>query len=245
MKIIIALLLTTLSLCANDLFLYETVEKVEIVEVIDNKLNLLNTQVGKTYSLSNNPSLTTTSNSFVTYMFPHRIAVFQRENSSTYFNPTEIEYNNDFKLPEVIKVKESSFNFSAQGELYCVSDCLKQTTIGTSMGMVVFDKAKLFIKSGEKYTHVYVIEGKATVIDAKSSKKKRELKEGDYLVITPSLSMNPKETKVVSTGNSFSIKDVEDPEKNLHLAEIELLQNKLNNVIFVNYTQSIFGFKLK
>lgn len=245
MKTIIVLLLTTLSICANDLFLYETTEKVEIAEVIDNKLNPLNIQVGKTYSLSNNPSLTTISNSTATYVFPHRIAVFQKENSSTYFNPTEVEYNNDFKLPEVIKIKNSSFNFSAQGELYCVSDALKQTTIGTSMGMVIFDKAKLFIKSGEKYTHVYVIEGKATVIDSRSSKKKKELKEGDYLVITPSLSMTPKETKVVSTGNSFSIKEVEDPEKDLHLAEIKLLQDKLNNVVFVNYTQSIFGFKLK
>lgn len=245
MKTIIALLLTTLSLCANDLFLYETTDKIEIAEVIDNKLNVLTTQVGKTYSLSNNPSLNTTSNSMATYMFPHRIAVFQKENSGVYLNPTQIEYNNNFKLPEVIKVKDSLFNLSAQGELYCVSEALKQTTIGTSMGMVVFDKAKLFIKAGDKYTHVYVIEGKATVLDARSSKKKKELKDGDYLVITPALSLNPKETKVVSTGNSFSIKEVEDPEKDLHLAEIKLLQEKLNNVLFVNYGQSIFGVKLK
>lgn len=245
MKTIIALLLTTLSLCANDLFLYEVIDKVEITEVIDNKLNTLNTQVGKTYSLSNNPSLNTTSNSVATYMFPHRIAVFQKQNAGVYLNATQIQYDNNFKLSEVIKVKDSSFNFSAQGELYCVSEALKQTTIGTSMGMIVFDKAKLFIKADEKYTHVYVIEGKATVLDARSSKKKKELKEGDYLVITPALSMNPKEAKVVSTGNSFSIKEVEDPEKDLHLAEIKLLQEKLNNVLFVNYGQSIFGFKLK
>lgn len=249
MKKLLTLLLTSWifisTTVANDLFLYDAAEKVELADVIDNKLVSQSTTIGKTYTLTNNLSVSTSTNATVTYALPYRIAIHQKENSAAYFNATPIEYVNTFKLPEVVKVKDSQFNFSAQGEFYVVSDSAKQTTIGTSMGLIVFEKATLFVKAGDKFTHVYLVDGIATVLDNKSSKKKKELKAGDYLVITPQASLSPKEASVRNLGNSFSIKEVEDVEKDAHVAELKSLQTKLDNVLFVNYDANVFGVKFK
>jgi hypothetical protein len=101
----------------------------------------------------------------------------------------------------------------------------------------------LFITSRAKYTHVYVVEGNVTVSDIKS-KKKKQLKADDYLVITPQIVLSPREGTISNLGNSFSIKEVEDTEKEIHVKETQVLTDKLNNVIFVNYDTNIFGIKL-
>ncbi len=147
-------------------------------------------------------------------------------------------------MPNVVKVKESSFNFTFDGEIYCVNDTTNVYNIGTAMGFINFGKSKFFAKSGTKYTHVYVVEGTITVLDNKSSKKK-ELKQGDYLVITPQVNFSPRANTVVVSGNSFSIKEVDDTEKDIHTKELEKLKNKLDNVLFVSYSTNIFGIKLK
>ena len=246
MKKIIVTLLTTITLLsqtlANDLFLYDSTEKIEFGDVINNKLVVQPTIIGNTYTLANNLSVTTTTNGTATYVLPYKIAIFQKDNSSAYFNVTPTEYINSFKLPEVLKIKDSQFNFSFQGELYCVSESIKQTTIATSMSMIVFDKATLFVKAGDKFTHVYLVDGKVTVLDNKS-KKKKELKPNDYLVITPQVIFSPKESSPRNLGNTFSVKDVEDMEKDAHVTEIKALQTKLSNVLFVNYGTNIFGLK--
>ena len=133
----------------------------------------------------------------------------QVESTDVYFNGDIITYKNDFNLPEIVKVEDSSFTLSLMGQLYVVSEHTKQSTIGTSMGNIVYEKAKFFVKAGEKYTHVYAVEGKITVLDTKSSKKK-ELKVGDYLVITPQVNLSPRSNIGITSGNSFSIKEVED-----------------------------------
>jgi ribosomal 50S subunit-recycling heat shock protein len=91
---------------------------------------------------------------------------------------------------------------------------------------------------------LYVVGGNITVLDNKS-KKKKDLKEGDYLVVTPQVILNPREATVTKLGNSFSIKEVEDEEKEAHTKSIQSLKSKLDNTLFANYGQNIFGFKLK
>ncbi len=232
------------ALCANDIFVYDFNGQLELNEVLNNKVNTIELLVGKSYNLKNNLSLTTGTNATSTYVFPHRIVVAQKESTSVYFTYDDIKYANDFKLPEVIKINESLFAPSVNGEVYVISESDKQNMIGTSMANILFNKAKLFIKSADKYTHVYVQEGKCVVQDSKSSKKKKELKEGDYLVVTPQIVMSAKDARV-TTGNSFSVKDIEDEEKGYHKKELDTLQNKLDNVLFVNYNSDIFGVKIK
>lgn len=248
MKKIITLFLTLFlitSTSANDLFLYDAEGKNEFSEVDNNNLVILPSTLGKTYSLSKNLSITTSTNGVVTTMLPYRIAVTQREDSASYYNESDTEYANKFTLPEVVKISNHYFNFSSMGQIYVVSEADKQLTIGTSMAMIVFDKAKLYINSGERFTQVYVVEGIVTVLDNKSSKKKKEINAGDYLVVTPQPMLSPKQMAVSrNLGSSFSIKDVEDVEKDIHLNEINALQTKLDNVIFVNYDKNIFGFKV-
>ena len=105
-----------MSLFANELFLYDANEKTEISEVIDNKLNLLPTTSGKTFTLSNGLSIATKTNDYASYVFPHKIAVNQLENTSVYFSQTQTVYENDFKLPDIVKVKDSLFNFTFESE---------------------------------------------------------------------------------------------------------------------------------
>lgn len=232
---------------ANDLFLYDVdTNGTELSEVTDNKLTVLQNVVGKTYSLKNNLSIVNSTNSYSFYTFPHKLSVYQRELTSTYFNNDDtIQYYNDFKLPEVVKVKEQSFTFSVNGELYVVSESSTTNVIGTSMVNVVFASAKLFIKSGEKYTQVYVDSGIVTVLDTKSSKKKKELKSGDYLVVTPQITLSPREGSVKSNNSSFSIKEVEDDELKLHSENFDKVKRTLDNSLFINYNENIIGVKLK
>jgi hypothetical protein len=243
MKKFITILLTTLNLHANDLYLYDKNNDVELTEVIDNKLNVLPTIIGKTYTLTNSLNINTT-NSSVSYIVPYRIALLQKENTSTYFNQTSTEYVNDFKLPEVVKVKDAMFNFTVNGELYCVSESTNLNTLLTTLCSVTFGQSTFFIKSNEKFTHVYVMSGNVTVLDNKS-KKKKELKSGDYLVVTPQIVMSAREASVTKLGNSFSVKEVEDEEKEVHSKELSTLKSKLDNTLFVNYGQNIFGIKLQ
>ena len=232
-----------LSVNANTLFLYDSTEKTELSEVVSGKLSVLSTTVGNTYTLTNGLSVIAGTNQSTSYVFPHKIAVYQKDSTSVYFNQTPIEYNNTFKLPEIVKLKESAFNFTVDGVLYCVSKCSSQTTIGTPLGFITFTNAKLFITSRAKYTHVYVVEGNVTVSDIKS-KKKKQLKADDYLVITPQIVLSPREGTISNLGNSFSIKEVEDTEKEIHVKETQVLTDKLNNVLFINYDTNIFGIKL-
>jgi len=244
MKKLIPILLTAFVLNANNVFVYDFTGTPELSEVIDNKVNNLEIVVGKTYTLKNNLSLTTTTNATATYTFPHRIAFAQKDSTGVYFTTDDIKYVNNFKLPEVIKIEESLFAPSVNGEIYVISEHDKQNMVGTSMANILFNKAKLFIKSADKYTHIYVQEGKCIVQDSKSSKKKKELKEGEYLVVTPQIVMSAKDARV-TTGNSFSVKDIEDEEKSFHKEELQKLQNKLDNTLFVNYNNDIFGIKIK
>jgi len=244
MNKMLLLLLMSVNLVANDLYLYDANEQIEITEVINNKLSVLNAQINNTFTLTNSLNINTQTNSTATYVFPYRIAIHQRESTSTYFNQTSTEYDNNFKLPEVVKVKDAMFNFTSNGELYCVSESATTNTILTSLCSVVFNKTSFFIKSGDKYTQIYVVGGNATVLDSKS-KKKKDLKEGDYLVVTPQVILNAREATVTKMGNSFSIKEVEDEEKDAHSKSIQTLKVKLDNTLFVNYGQNIFGFKLK
>jgi hypothetical protein len=243
MKKLLFSILMVLSVTANDLFLYDSTDKTELSEVVSGKLNVLPTTVGKTYTLTNGLSVVAGTNQTTSYVFPHKIAVYQKESTSVFFNQTPIEYNNTFKLSEVVKFKESAFNFTVDGVLYCVSKCPSQTTIGTPLGFITFTNAKFFVTSGAKYTHVFVIEGTLTVSDTKS-KKKKQLKADDYLVITPQTILSPREGTISNLGNSFSIKEVEDTEKDVHVKEIQTLSDKLNNVLFINNDVNIFGVKL-
>lgn len=243
MNKLLLIFLSTLSLLANNVMIYDFVGKVEVSDVINNKLNDYTYAKGQTFTLTNGLSIKTETNGVVSYVVPHRIAFTQTEGSSVYFNGDMITYANTFDLPNIIKINDASFNFSLMGQLYVISDFTKSSTIGTSMANITFEKAKVFVKAGEKYTQVYVIEGKVVVYDSKS-KKKKELKEGDYLVITPQVVLSPREARVTSSGNSFSIKEIEDEEKQAHDKEIISLQSKLKDTIFVNYGSNIFGVKL-
>ena len=65
------------------------------------------------------------------------------------------------------------------------------------------------------------------------------------MVVTPQVIMNAREASVTKLGNSFSVKEVEDEEKEVHSKELIALKSKLDNTLFVNYGQNISGIKLQ
>ena len=241
-------LLTQTLLYSNDLFVYDTYNPVEMNEVsAGNKLLDLEVIKGNTYSLVNNLNIKTTTNSFVSYVLPNRVSIYQGASSAAYFNyDAAVTYDDDFKLPSVVRIKDYAFNFSCNGEVYCVSESTNQMTISTSMCNVTFSTAALFIKSGEKYTHIYVVDGNAFVFDSKSRRKK-ELKSGDYCVLTPRPLLSPRENSgIVLMGTMFSSRMVEDDEKSLYSQQMIMLKNQLDNTLFVGLNKTnIFGLRLK
>ena len=182
-----SLILAFACICyANDIFLYSFNGKPEISEVVNNDLVVLDNTVGKTYSLKNGLSIDTSTNCLYTlYIFPENVAINQMPSTQIYFNEYELSFTNNFKLPQVLKAKETALNFSFNGEIYCKANSPSDINIGTSLAFITFKNASVFIKSEKRLTHVYVIKGEVLVTDSKSSKKKKELKENDYLVITP------------------------------------------------------------
>ena len=102
MKKLLFSILIILSVNANTLFLYDSTEKTELSEVVSGKLSVLSTTVGNTYTLTNGLSVIAGTNQSTSYVFPHKIAVYQKDSTSVYFNQTPIEYNNTFKLPEIV-----------------------------------------------------------------------------------------------------------------------------------------------
>lgn len=243
MKTLISFILNlaVLTVYANDLFLYETSSPFEMTEVINNKLVEVTPITGKTTTIKNNLSLKTTNN--VTYMFPHRVVINHSDVTSVYFTESDVTYDTN-TIPNIVKLENSTLILSVTGECYVVNDSENTVMVGTPMANIQFNKSKVFIKSGDKYTHVYNIEGKITVFDSKSRKKK-ELKEKDYLVITPQISMNPRDAKLTIGGNSFSVKEVDEDEVVHHTKETSILQSKLDNVLFINHNKEVFGIKLK
>ena len=86
MKKVLLILLSSLSLLANNVMLYDFGGNVGASEVVDNKLNDKVCVPGITFSLTNGLSIKTETNGVVSYMVPHRIAFTQSEGSSVYFN---------------------------------------------------------------------------------------------------------------------------------------------------------------
>lgn len=233
---------------ANNLFIYDFYNKIEMNEITqNNKISELECIKGKTYSLINNLNIKTTTNSFASYVFPNLLSIYQGASSETYFNfDSGIIYTENFELPSVLKIKEIAFNFSFDGELYCVSESTNHITVSTTVCNVIFDTAKVFLKSGGKYTHIYVHEGSAVVFDNKS-KRKKELKSGDYCVVTPRPLLNPREASgIVLSGNVFSGRVIEDDEKSVYNQQMQSLKNQLDDILFVGFDKTnIFGVKLK
>lgn len=229
--------------CANDLFLYTTSGTPEISEVVDNNLNILPTEIGKTYSLKNGLSIDTSTNSYlVEYVLPQKIAFAQLGNSQVYFNEYDILYTNNFKLPEELSVKESTFTASLFGELYCTSKSTNQSIISTPMAHVVFNNTSLFIKAEKRITHVYVMSGTAIMIDT-SSKKKKEIATGEYYVILPRPSLNSAKGMNQQTGNMFSKRDLDEEDTTTFNTFNTLLNDVIKSTLFINYNTNIFGIK--
>lgn len=246
-NILLTILLTiTFNINANELFLYNTKGTPEISEVVQNELIILPTIIGNTYSLKNGLAIVSSTNDYYTeYIFPQKLSIAQLANTQAYFNDYNIVYTNNFKLPQNLYVNKSEFTFSFIGEIYCSSIITNQTIVSTPMANIVFNKSSLFIKSDKKLTHVYIIDGSATVLDSKS-KKKKEINTGTYLVVTPKPNMDARGMYGIrNNSNIFSIRELDDNDIKEFIQVKDTLIKNLNNVLFVNYDTNIFGIKIK
>jgi len=246
MKNFILFLILSLSLNANELFVYNNTNDAVGENVVGDKVVETTLEIGKTYSLKNNLSITTSTNQTVIYALSSKTFVEQRAESSVYFNEFEQTFQNDFKNPENVIVKESLANFSvSQGQLFVLQrDENVNATVMTTLALVNFQNAKFFLKTDPKYTAVYVYDGNVTVLETKG-KKAKVIEAGNVLVVTPapafvSPKMTPRRyhTMTETTVDELNIGEEQDIEK-----LFTDLQYSLDNTIFVNYGTDIFGIK--
>lgn len=244
----ITLFVFSYNIYANNVMLYSYNGVPQLTEVIDNKLVELPLVEGKTYTLTNGLSIDTTTNClYAIYTFPTKIAIAQMQDTQTYFSEFDIEYKNDPNIPELVNINKSDFIFSFNGSIYIKSLTSQTNIINTKLANIKFTEATLFVRSENKYTHVYVINGTATVIDSKSFKKQKELKQGDYLVVTPKINLTNGKGMTVnqSTGNSFSMRELEDDENSSFNEFDKILKDCLDKSLFINMDSNIFGVKVK
>ena len=243
----ITLFLFSYKIYSNDVMLYSYNGIPQLTEVVNNELINIKPVEGKTYSLTNGLSFDTTTNClYAIYTFPMKIAIAQMQDTQTYFSEFDIEYKNNPEVPELVNINKSDFIFSFIGSIYCKSLSTKTNIINTKLANILFSEATLFVRSDPKYTHIYVINGTATVIDSKSTKKQKELKEGDYLVVTPKINLSNGKGMAINTssGNSFSMREIEDDENSSFNEFDKILQRCLDKSLFININSSIIGIKV-
>lgn len=239
-------LVLCVNMFANDLFVYNNDTNVSGENVVGNELVSTNLVTGKTYSLKDNLSVTTGENQVVIYALSSKTFIQQQANTSIYFNEFPIEFDNNFVNPENVLVKSASPSFSiSTGQVFVLQrEENVDATIMTSLALVNFQNAKLFIKTDPKYTAVYVFDGIATILETKG-KKAKEITAGNALVVTPSPSfISPKiPPRRYHTMTEATVQDLDIGEEQDINKLFNDLQYSFNNTIFVNYGTNIFGIK--
>ena len=246
MRIFILFLAVSISLHANELFIYSNDQKVIGENVVNGEIETVDLENGKTFSLKDNLSVVTSTNQTVIYALSSKTFVQQREKTSVYFNEFDQSFKSDFSKPQNVIVKTSTPNFSvSEGQLFILQrDENVDATIMTSLALVNFKNAKLFLKTTPKYTAVYVYDGKVVVLETKG-KRAKEIEAGNVLVVTPAPSFgSPKIPKRrYHTMSSSDLEDLDIGEEQDIEELFSDLQYSFNNTIFVNYNTNIFGIK--
>ena len=234
------------NLTANELFVYDNPHNVHGTNVITNELVSQQLSIGSTVSLSDNLNINTGPTENITYSLSSYTFVNQLSSTDVYFNMFPITYTNNFTLPEHLGIKEASPNFSlAKGKIFVYQNQPNaDTTVMTSLALVNFNDAKLFISADEDYTEVYVYDGKAIVLESKG-KKAKEVIAGNVVVVTPapafiSPRMPVRKNHTISEGK---FEDLEIGNHNEVEAMFKDIHSAINNTIFINHGTNVFGIK--
>lgn len=233
---------------SNDIFIYENGKNIMGEIINTNSVSNINLEENSTYSLKNNLSIVTKVDESILYALSSKTFIQQEPNTSVYFNEFNIEFENDFKKPEHLIVKDAFANFSVfEGELYVIQRAENvNTTILTPLANVNFGESKIFIKTSPEYTTVYVFDGVVYLYETKGNKMYQVAKD-TVVTVTPS----PKSWGVRSPiGNNHTFTEYTFDKLQIgSKEEISQLYSKLqysfDNTIFINFGNQIFGVKYK
>ncbi len=233
----------TISCFADGAFYINSSNDLKIEDVKNNKIEDIQTVVGKTYLVhTNNLSFTTTTNGESSILFNNNITLKLNGDTKVIVDSFDQTILNIDNQPETIKYTDDNLQLSlSQGELELVVN--GNTVIGTMMTSVIPKPGKYFIKSDEKSTTVAVIDGETKLLDT-LSKKEITLKNGELVVIVEAPKFTGRQGEVLRKQHLFNVRKMDEEESKFFSSVLSNTQQQNNNIRFIVIDKRIVGIKI-
>jgi hypothetical protein len=228
---------------ADGAFYLNKTNNFVIEDVQNNRLNTIQSELGKTYYVNtNNLSFTTSTNGDAVVIFSNDVVFKLNDNTSLQIDSFDQNIQNLNSTPEVIKYTNNTLNCSFNaGELELVVN--GNVSIHTSVVSIAPKNGKYFIKTDEKTTTIVVVDGETKVSDV-LSKKQQTIKTGEMLVVTTAPKLVGRTGELFRRQNIFSTRKLEDDETKAFVSTLNDTRQQNSNIKFVVFDKKIIGVKI-
>jgi hypothetical protein len=228
---------------ADGAFYLNKTNNFVIEDVQNNRLNIIQSELGKTYYVNtNNLSFTTSTNGDAVVIFSNDVVFKLNDNTSLQIDSFDQNIQNLNSTPEVIKYTNNTLNCSFNaGELELVVN--GNVSIHTSVVSIAPKNGKYFIKTDEKTTTIVVVDGETKVSDV-LSKKQQTIKTGEMLVVTTAPKLVGRTGELFRRQNIFSTRKLEDDETKAFVSTLNDTRQQNSNIKFVVFDKKIIGVKI-
>jgi len=228
---------------ADGAFYLNKTNNFVIEDVQNNRLNTIQSELGKTYYVNtNNLSFTTSTNGDAVVIFSNDVVFKLNDNTSLQIDSFDQNIQNLNSTPEVIKYTNNTLNCSFNaGELELVVN--GNVSIHTSVVSIAPKNGKYFIKTDEKTTTIVVVDGETKVSDV-LSKKQQTIKTGEMLVVTTAPKLVGRTGELFRRQNIFSTRKLEDDETKAFVSTLNDTRQQNSNIKFVEFDKKIIGVKI-
>lgn len=228
---------------ADGAFYLNKTNNFVIEDVQNNRLNTIQSELGKTYYVNtNNLSFTTSTNGEAVIIFSNDVVFKLNDNTSLQIDSFDQNIQNLNSTPEVIKYTNNTLNCSFNtGELELVVN--GNVSIHTSVVKIAPKNGKYFIKTDEKTTTIVVVDGETKVSDV-LSKKEQTIKTGEILVVTTAPKLVGRAGEVFRRQNIFSTRKLEDDETKAFVSTLNDTRQHNSNIKFVVFDKKVIGVKI-
>lgn len=238
---IITLLSCIPGIYASVLYIQSLDGNPEFIEIIDNNIKTYQPILGETYCATNSLSIITTNSYHLTYVFPNDIIMMQNNDTQMFISTFDIKYNIPTNKVQQIYTYSSDLIVSLDGGLYIGSNTTNQTIVYTPAIITMINNGGIYINSNKLTTHLYVLDGKATVIDNNSTNMVI-LNENTHLIAN---NTNKIYGKGKSISDNFVVSQINTNEYSNMYTIMDSLMTNLNNVFFISVDTNIYGVYLK
>lgn len=243
-KYFIFLIFFTLTSLADGTFYINKTKETEIENVKNNKIEKIETVLGKSYYVNtNNISISTSTNGESSIVFSNDILFKLNQNTKIQIDAFEQLVKNIDNQPETIVYAENELQCSLlEGELEVVVKS-PNLVLGTMMTTIVPKPGKYFIKVDEKNVTIASIDGETKLLDS-FSKKEVTLKSGDIVVVVEAPKLTGRNGEVFRKQHLFNVRKMEDDESKFFSSALIDTQKQNDNIKFVVIDKKVVGVKI-